>query len=818
MSGPRIPTGADSGDPHVRLAAARVGRTLRGKWTLERLLGVGGMAAVYEGVHRNKKHGAIKILHPDAAADGDVARRFVREGYIANTVDHPGVVEVLDDDVTDDGAPFLVMELLEGSPLDGVWRHAGRRMSVRVALLIAYRVLEPLQAAHDKGIVHRDLKPENVFITTDGRVKILDFGIARLREGVGESHATHSGMFFGTPAYMAPEQARARWEDVDNRTDIWSVGAMTFSLITGRHVHEGGTVPEMLARAMTTPASPVAELEPTLPEAICSVLDKALAFHMKDRWPDAAEMRAAIAAAYRNAFESDIASVPMPAPSAQECISNVTSGVPRDGGGRVSNQPAPLGFRSAGCRHDHCRAGVHELGCRGVSLQCRWFHRPEQTAGNCSSSFPKCFWCLLMTSLEYEPRDARDRVRRTWRLLGLAGALVLGCSVGDESLLLDGTGGFGSDGSSYGDGVGWWSGTDPVTKCTTASMPGPDDRPSKSDPGDSLPPLVFAIRSMRMGARDREGNQSKTAWQEIGFDLDGTCTRSPTCSEVEPIKSCTSLGVVVPGDGNHCRDNRFGELEYAIANNEDIGVRFGLNDRTFNCSLCQGAYNMLFKLSDYNGQPNDATVRVDIYPSPGIDTLKNIACATAESWSEDLCWKKTDAWAIQSDYVNEAVGSSDVGNSKLDDSIAYVREGYAVVRLPDNTRFWFPGDRAVATSFPFVIRGGVVTGKLEQNTEGNWALKDGIIAGRMVAQDALDSFRFIGLCPGDPLEPTVESYSSMWSDVLSSGEVLPDAMCDALSVGIAFTAAEATMGTVTKVEIPDPCAVAGTDAGTDGGT
>jgi hypothetical protein len=394
-------------------------------------------------------------------------------------------------------------------------------------------------------------------------------------------------------------------------------------------------------------------------------------------------------------------------------------------------------------------------------------------------------------------------------------AIAASCKVYDESLLLDGTGGFGGDGVPYGNGVGWWSGTDPVTKCTTASMPGPEDRPATSDPGESLAPIVFAIRSMRMGSLDEEGNPSKNAWQEIGFDIDGTCTRSPTCSEVEPIKSCTSLGVVVPGDGSYCRDNRFGELEYAIANSEDIGVRFGLNDRTFNCSLCQGAYNMIFKLSEYNGQPNDATVRVDIYPSPGIEDLKNIQCETAESWSKDACWKKTDAWTIQSDYVNEAPGSSEVGNSKLDDSTAYVRGGYAVVRLPDNTQFWFPGDRAVATAFPLVVQGGLVTGKLEQNADGEWELNDGIIAGRMDAQDALDSFRFIGLCPGDPLEPTVESYSKMWSDVLSSGEVLPDAMCDALSVGIAFTATEATIGTVTKVEIPAPCADAGADGGAD---
>ncbi|HNS99964.1 MAG TPA: hypothetical protein PLJ27_00945 [Polyangiaceae bacterium] len=386
--------------------------------------------------------------------------------------------------------------------------------------------------------------------------------------------------------------------------------------------------------------------------------------------------------------------------------------------------------------------------------------------------------------------------------------VVPGCKVYDESLLLDGASGFGA--MPRGDGVGWWSGTDPTTKCATASMPRAEHRP-KSDPGEPIPPLVFAVRSMRLGSLDRNGNLSPTAWQDIGFDLDGTCTRSPTCSTPEPIFSCKSPIPLVAGDGNFCRDNRFGELEYAISTNDDIGLRFGLNDHTFNCSLCVGAYNMLFKISDYNGKPNDATVRVDIYPSPGIETLKGIDCQTQKSWNADECWQKSDTWFVQSDYVNESVGQQVVGNSKLDDSTAYVRDGYVVARLRDNTRFWFPDDRGVATAFPLVVQGGVVTGKLVQDQEGNWTLTDGIIAGRMDTKDAIDSFRFIGLCPGDPLSSTVEGFAKAWADVLSSGAILPEVTCDALSVGIAFEASEATIGTAARVEVPDPC------AGVDGG-
>jgi len=410
-------------------------------------------------------------------------------------------------------------------------------------------------------------------------------------------------------------------------------------------------------------------------------------------------------------------------------------------------------------------------------------------------------------------------------LAALTVTAAISCKVYDESLLLDGVAGFGA--MPAGDGIGWWSGTDPSTKCATASMPTAEDRPAKSDPGASVPPIVFAIRSMRLGSLDRDGNLSKTAWQDIGFDLDGTCTRSPTCDEPEPVYPCKALLTVIPGDGNYCRDNRFGELEYAIATNEDIGQRFGLNDHTFNCSLCVGAFNMLFKISDYNGQPNDATVRVDIYPSPGIQTLKGIDCRTQATWTNEDCWQKQDAWAVQSDYVNEPVGSTVVGNSKLDDSTAFVRDGYAVVRLRDNTRFWFPDDRGIATAFPLVVQGGIVTGKLQQGPDGTWAMTDGIIAGRMDTKDAIDAFHFIGLCEGDPFAATVEGFAKGWADVLSSGAFLPEITCDALSVGIAFEASEATVGAVVKVEVPDPCtsvdagadssAEAGADSGADAG-
>ena len=188
-------------------ARTRIGTTLNGKYRLDRLIGVGGMASVYAATHRNNKRVAVKVLHAELSVLEEVRTRFMREGYVANTVEHPGAVAVLDDDAAEDGAAaFLVMELLEGETLAEACDRQGGKLPARAVLAVAYQVLEVLAAADAKGIVHRDIKPSNLFLTRTGHVKVLDFGVARMRE-VGSEHATMSGLALGTPAFMAPEQA-----------------------------------------------------------------------------------------------------------------------------------------------------------------------------------------------------------------------------------------------------------------------------------------------------------------------------------------------------------------------------------------------------------------------------------------------------------------------------------------------------------------------------------------------------------------------------------------------------------------------------------
>jgi serine/threonine-protein kinase len=295
----------DDHDELTASARARVGTVLCCKWRLDTLLGVGGMAAVYAATHRNGARVAIKILHPQLSVDQSIRDRFLREGYVANSVNHPGVVRVLDDDVTDDGAVFFVMDLLEGETLDARWSRQGPRLAAQDVLAIGDQVLDVLAAAHDRGVIHRDVKPENVFVANDGTVRLLDFGIARLRELSAASQATRAGAMLGTPAFMPPEQALGHVDEIDARSDLWGVGATMFALLTGRLVHEGGTVNEQLIAAATKPAPPLRVLAPDLPLPVREVVDRALAFDKNSRWPDARTMQEAVRAAYSVLGEPD---------------------------------------------------------------------------------------------------------------------------------------------------------------------------------------------------------------------------------------------------------------------------------------------------------------------------------------------------------------------------------------------------------------------------------------------------------------------------------------------------------------------------------
>jgi serine/threonine-protein kinase len=290
-------------------AAQRVGRTLCNKYTLDSLIGVGGMAAVYKGIHRNGHRVAIKMLHPAVSASEQLRTRFLREGYAANAVDHPGAVRVLDDDVADDGSVFLVMELLSGTTLTSLWETMGGRLPLDQTARLMHQLLDVLAAAHVKGIVHRDIKPDNLWVSPDGRLRVLDFGIARMRDSMGSS-ATRTGGIMGTPAFMPREQALGLVKEIDGRTDIWAVGATMFTLISGRTVHVAETPEGVIVQTATVPAPPFASVVPGVPASIAAVVDQALAFDMSARFPDARAMQGALEQAFYAAFGQPLAMMP----------------------------------------------------------------------------------------------------------------------------------------------------------------------------------------------------------------------------------------------------------------------------------------------------------------------------------------------------------------------------------------------------------------------------------------------------------------------------------------------------------------------------
>jgi eukaryotic-like serine/threonine-protein kinase len=289
----------DADEELVRRAQALVGTVLNDKWKIERLIGFGGMAVVYQAIHRNKKRAAIKMLHQEYALDARIFSRFLREGYAANSVRHSGVVRIDDDDLTAEGVPFLVMELLEGETLDARRVRQGGRLSAAEVLPMMHQLLDVLVVAHEQGVVHRDLKPENLFLQPDGQLKVLDFGIARMLELRERVAQTQTGSLLGTPAFMAPEQARARWDLVDARTDLWAVGATLFTSLTGRYVHEAETLNEALALAVIQPPRPIASVLPDVHPLVAELVDRAIAYSPENRFTNARAMQIAIEGAYQ---------------------------------------------------------------------------------------------------------------------------------------------------------------------------------------------------------------------------------------------------------------------------------------------------------------------------------------------------------------------------------------------------------------------------------------------------------------------------------------------------------------------------------------
>lgn len=297
----KIPVPFDEAPPEEQQSTDLLpaGSMIGGRYRVEGLIGQGGVARVYAAQHMMLEHPvAVKVLRPELSANAGLSERFRREAMAVSQLDHPNIIRVIDFGRTEDERLFLVMELLDGQPLSSFGMGG---LPPNEALGILSNVLSGLKHAHRAGIVHRDLKPENIMLVErDGalRVKILDFGIAKLGMGDGGS-ITQAGTVFGTPRFMAPEQAAG--EVVDLRADLYAIGVILYWLLTGEFPFDGSSTVQVLSRVLT---QPVPELElpdypPDLQADLQVVLNRALAKDPAQRYHDALEMRRALDAVVR---------------------------------------------------------------------------------------------------------------------------------------------------------------------------------------------------------------------------------------------------------------------------------------------------------------------------------------------------------------------------------------------------------------------------------------------------------------------------------------------------------------------------------------
>ena len=250
--------------------------TALGHYALQEVLGRGGMGVVYGAFDRRLNRSvALKVLrsHTDAFA------RLRREASVMARLSHPNVAEVYDVG-EDDGRPYVVLERVEGPTLLAWWMSASR--SMEDVLGVYAQAGRGLAAAHRAGLVHRDLKPGNV-ILVDGRVKVLDFGIARARDD--STHLTRTGEVIGSPLYMAPEQIQGK--DIDGRCDLYALGVITYTMLTGREPFAADSPTAVVLKHLNDPPPDIRQILPDLPDEWIAVLDQLLAKKPDDRFPDA---------------------------------------------------------------------------------------------------------------------------------------------------------------------------------------------------------------------------------------------------------------------------------------------------------------------------------------------------------------------------------------------------------------------------------------------------------------------------------------------------------------------------------------------------
>jgi eukaryotic-like serine/threonine-protein kinase len=341
-----------------------VGAVLEGAYRITRLIGEGGMGAVYEAMQlRLNKRVAIKLMARDLAANREALARFHREAEITSHLGHPHLVTVIDFGQAESGEPYLVMEYLEGEDLDHRLRRVSR-LPIETTVHVIGQVASALNAAHDQGVVHRDLKPGNVFLVQipgePDFVKVLDFGISKMK--AARTQLTSASAVMGTPNYMSPEQATGMLDDIDHHADQWALACIAWEMLLGRCPFVADETAALLYQIINLDPHPLATRVPGLPPAVETALRRALRKKPAERFSSMREFARELEAA---AFGRPADVTPAPvmvssiAPPASPTIGYSATQVPLT---PVRGQPAGPSPRDA----RKVEAGVPQTGVSSV--------------------------------------------------------------------------------------------------------------------------------------------------------------------------------------------------------------------------------------------------------------------------------------------------------------------------------------------------------------------------------------------------------------------------------------------------------------------
>lgn len=403
-----------------------------------------------------------------------------------------------------------------------------------------------------------------------------------------------------------------------------------------------------------------------------------------------------------------------------------------------------------------------------------------------------------------------------------AGLAAISCSTYTSSLL-EGPGTGKAAECHWGDC--WWS-TKTAQGCRDVSNPA-SAKPPGHVSGADVDDIYVGMRKVYLGESappntlPPEGTGAPTVgkkpYQFFGLDVDGLCTNPVSCSAAPKDDLGCTTAAGVPADGQGCRDNAFAQIEPQIASDPALGVAYGINENDFDCELYRGGFNILFKISQYNGKLDDDQVRVDLYMSPGLQTIPSWKCNGGDAWKGQIVWLSSAPWLVDQAGLSGAIaGNGTLPNAKsLDDPSAFVRAGYLVAHIPNGGQLRFIGDQTSHNGFAVILQQGLLTGRLFKNQDNLWAMDDALITGRIRRSDLEQSFNDIGFCDSGtvaPVQPvSAAEYKKLTDsldqnqDVLANGANSKSAGCDALSVGIGFEAIAITPGQAVSVSTLQKC-------------